>query len=190
MRYKYPVTTLPTLSPSFDWRAEGIDWPVTTEVGRGPLRSRRHDHRGHVARPGERQPDLPWRTRRDPRRQQQLRGGRLASHHRIACRDAIRPRIPPFAANSVPAASCPPMSSRLIRDLDPADPPDQAAASGNFGPRLPRTLGRRRPFRRSTLARAADRRPGRRGRRRDRRSPRRSSLTGPQAGRQPCRSRS
>jgi len=35
MRYKYPVTTLPTLSPSFDWRAEKIDWPVTTEVGRG-----------------------------------------------------------------------------------------------------------------------------------------------------------
>jgi len=35
MRYKYPVTTLQTLSPSFDWRAERIDWPVTTEIGRG-----------------------------------------------------------------------------------------------------------------------------------------------------------
>ena len=35
MRYKYPVTILPTLSPSFDWRAEKIDWPVTTDVGRG-----------------------------------------------------------------------------------------------------------------------------------------------------------
>jgi len=35
MRYKYLVTTLPTLSPSFDWRAERIDWPVRTEVGRG-----------------------------------------------------------------------------------------------------------------------------------------------------------
>lgn len=35
MRYKYPVTTLWTLSPSFDWRAEKIDWPATTEIGRG-----------------------------------------------------------------------------------------------------------------------------------------------------------
>jgi citrate synthase len=35
MRYKYPVNVLPTLSASFDWRAEKIDWPVTTDVGRG-----------------------------------------------------------------------------------------------------------------------------------------------------------
>jgi len=35
MRYKYPVTSLPTLSPSFDWRAEKIEWPATTDVGRG-----------------------------------------------------------------------------------------------------------------------------------------------------------
>lgn len=35
MRYKYPVTYIPTLSPSFDWRAERIEWPATTDVGRG-----------------------------------------------------------------------------------------------------------------------------------------------------------
>ena len=35
MRYKYPVTFIPTLSPSFDWRAERIEWPATTDVGRG-----------------------------------------------------------------------------------------------------------------------------------------------------------
>jgi citrate synthase len=35
MRYKYRVNILPTLSASFDWKTEKIDWPVTTEVGRG-----------------------------------------------------------------------------------------------------------------------------------------------------------
>ena len=35
MRYKYPVTTYRTLSSAFDWRADDIEWPVTTEVGRG-----------------------------------------------------------------------------------------------------------------------------------------------------------
>lgn len=29
------VTTFRTLSSSFDWRADGVDWPVTGEVGRG-----------------------------------------------------------------------------------------------------------------------------------------------------------
>jgi len=29
------VTTIPTLSPDFDWRAERVEWPVTTEVGPG-----------------------------------------------------------------------------------------------------------------------------------------------------------
>ena len=35
MRYKQTVSTYRTLSTSFDWRAEDIEWPVTTEVGRG-----------------------------------------------------------------------------------------------------------------------------------------------------------
>ena len=35
MRYKRAVTTHRTLSTSFDWRADDIQWPVTTEVGRG-----------------------------------------------------------------------------------------------------------------------------------------------------------
>jgi 2-methylcitrate synthase len=35
MRYKYRVSTIPTLSASFDWKAEAIQWPVATEVGRG-----------------------------------------------------------------------------------------------------------------------------------------------------------
>ncbi len=29
------MATLPTLSPDFDWRAERLEWPVTTEVGPG-----------------------------------------------------------------------------------------------------------------------------------------------------------
>jgi citrate synthase len=33
--YPSPVTKLDTLSPGFDWRAENIDWPVTTDVGPG-----------------------------------------------------------------------------------------------------------------------------------------------------------
>ncbi len=33
--YASPVTKLPTLSTSFDWRADQIDWPVTTDVGPG-----------------------------------------------------------------------------------------------------------------------------------------------------------
>jgi citrate synthase len=29
------MTRIPTLSPAFDWRSEGLDWPVTTDVGDG-----------------------------------------------------------------------------------------------------------------------------------------------------------
>ena len=35
MGYKRAVKTQRTLSASFDWRADGVQWPVTTEVGRG-----------------------------------------------------------------------------------------------------------------------------------------------------------
>jgi len=35
MRYKQRVTIYHTLSTSFDWRADDIEWPVTTEIGRG-----------------------------------------------------------------------------------------------------------------------------------------------------------
>jgi citrate synthase len=34
-RYPSAVTKLRTLSPGVDWRAAGIDWPVTTDVGPG-----------------------------------------------------------------------------------------------------------------------------------------------------------
>ena len=33
--YPYPVTKLRTLSSAFDWRADRLDWPVTTDVGPG-----------------------------------------------------------------------------------------------------------------------------------------------------------
>ena len=33
--YPFSVAKLNTLSPAFDWRAEKIDWPVTTDVGPG-----------------------------------------------------------------------------------------------------------------------------------------------------------
>ncbi len=35
MGYNHLMTVLRTLSPSFDWRADSLDWPVTTQVGRG-----------------------------------------------------------------------------------------------------------------------------------------------------------
>ncbi len=34
-RYPSPVTKLDTLGSAFDWRADAIDWPVTTDVGPG-----------------------------------------------------------------------------------------------------------------------------------------------------------
>ncbi len=100
------MTTLPTLSPSFDWRAEKIDWPVTTEVGRGlsgviatttevmwldPAS-------GSLAYRGVPVETLADRNSFEETASLLITGSMPAK--------TIRRDIPPFAANSVPAAFC------------------------------------------------------------------------------------